>query len=115
MSLEGVETCLRHAMLEDPEHSALQGDHEDRGLSSPWYLKGHDISKIVRSCGFSALEEAITLYEKLKRDAEEQTFRPEQAVAVRECLLVGEDMTGTVDPGDEVRCRMSNAKTSRAT
>ncbi|CAK9019857.1 unnamed protein product [Durusdinium trenchii] len=25
------------------------------------------------------IEEAITLYEKLKRDAEEQTFRPEQA------------------------------------
>jgi len=27
----------------------------------------------------SHLQEAITLYEKLKRDAEEQTFRPDQA------------------------------------
>ena len=29
------------------------------------------------------VEEAITLYEKLKRDAEEQTFRPDQAQNLR--------------------------------
>ena len=74
------------------------------------------LRKIVCGCCCSALEEAITLYEKLKRDAEEQTFRPEQAV--RE-FFSQRDGQGRRrhdgNSGDEVRCRMSNAKTSRAT
>ena len=31
--LEGVETCLRYALPQDSQHSTLQGDHKDRGLS----------------------------------------------------------------------------------